>query len=53
MRSLRGVLDRSPLAGGQLLLAIDFLLGPVQEIAIVGDGASADMPRVLRAASTP
>jgi hypothetical protein len=46
---LSGVLAESPTAGGQALLALDFLLGPTREIAIV-DGARADETAdVLRA----
>ncbi len=33
----RGLMEASPLAAGQLLLALDFHLGPVEEIVIVGD----------------
>jgi uncharacterized protein YyaL (SSP411 family) len=38
-----------PSAVGQMLVALDFHLGPVQEIAVVGDGSSEDTRRVLRA----
>jgi uncharacterized protein YyaL (SSP411 family) len=53
LRSLRGVIERSPMASGQMLLALDFYLGPVQEVAIVGDRTGADVRRVLRAARAP
>ncbi|HEY7308863.1 MAG TPA: thioredoxin domain-containing protein [Gemmataceae bacterium] len=48
LRLYRGLLGSHPLAAGQMLLALDFHLGPVQEIAIVGDLADADTRRVLR-----
>ncbi|MHB1422162.1 MAG: thioredoxin domain-containing protein [Gemmataceae bacterium] len=48
LRLYRGLLGAHPLAAGQMLLALDFHLGPVQEIAIVGDPAEEDTRRVLR-----
>jgi uncharacterized protein YyaL (SSP411 family) len=38
----RGLLTDAPLAAGQMLIALDFYLGPVQEFAVVGEGAEAD-----------
>ena len=37
----RGLLTESPMAAGQMLIALDFHLGPVQEFAIIGDGPEA------------
>jgi uncharacterized protein YyaL (SSP411 family) len=48
LRLYRGLLAAHPLAAGQMLLALDFHLGPVQEIAIVGDPSAEDTRRVLR-----
>ena len=48
LRLYRGLLSAHPLAAGQMLLALDFYLGPVQEIALVGNPADADTRRVLR-----
>ncbi|HWG45054.1 MAG TPA: thioredoxin domain-containing protein [Gemmataceae bacterium] len=48
LRLYRGLLGSHPLAAGQMLLALDFHLGPVQEIAIVGDPSAEDTRRVLR-----
>jgi len=45
----RGLLTSSPLAVGQMMVAYDFHLGPVQEFAIVGDPAAEETRRVLRA----
>lgn len=43
-----GLLERSPQAAGQMLIALDFHLGPVQEIAVVGDLTSAETAEALR-----
>src|SRR5262245_44277681 len=48
LRLYRGLLTSS-LAAGQMLVAYDFHLGPVQEFAIVGDPAVEETCRVLRA----
>lgn len=37
LRALAGLMERSPTAAGQLLIALDFRAGPVQEVAVVGD----------------
>jgi hypothetical protein len=37
------------MAAGQMLVALDFHLGPVQEFAVVGDPAAEETRRVLRA----
>ncbi|MCS7046747.1 MAG: hypothetical protein NZO58_10355, partial [Gemmataceae bacterium] len=47
--SLFGDLMRSsPSATGQMLMALDFYLGPVREFAVVGDPAADDMREALR-----
>jgi uncharacterized protein YyaL (SSP411 family) len=48
LRLYRGLLGAHPLAAGQMLLALDFHLGPVQEIALVGDPHAEETRRVLR-----
>jgi uncharacterized protein YyaL (SSP411 family) len=45
----RNLMETSPPAAGQMLLALDFHLGPVQEIAVIGDPQSAEVREVLRA----
>jgi uncharacterized protein YyaL (SSP411 family) len=45
----RGLMASSPMAAGQMLIALDFFLGPVQEFAIVGNPQNVDTGRVLRA----
>jgi uncharacterized protein YyaL (SSP411 family) len=49
LRMAQGLLEGSPMAAGQMLVALDFHLGPVQEFAIVGDPAADETRRVLRA----
>ncbi len=44
----RGLMARSPTAAGQMLNALDFHLGPVQEIAVVGEAANPEVIEVLR-----
>ena len=44
----RGLMAENPLAAAQMLLALEFHLGPVQEIAIIGDPANEETKRVLR-----
>jgi uncharacterized protein YyaL (SSP411 family) len=44
-----GLLASQPTAAGQMLIALDFDLSPVQEFAIVGDPATEETKRVLRA----
>jgi uncharacterized protein YyaL (SSP411 family) len=45
----QGLMATSPMAVGQMLVALDFLLGPVQEFAVVGDLAAPETGRVLKA----
>jgi hypothetical protein len=49
LRASRGLMESSPSAAGQMLLALDFYLGPVQEFAVVGDPSTTETQRVLRA----
>ena len=48
MQAFRGVLASSPMAAGQMLLALDFHLGPVHEVAVIGEPRSDDVRAVLR-----
>jgi len=45
----RGLMEQSPMAAGQMLIALDYYLGPGEEFAVVGDPASEETRRVLRA----
>ncbi len=49
LRASHPLLEKSPMAGGQMLLALDFRLGPVQEYAVIGEPANDETRRVLRA----
>jgi hypothetical protein len=51
LRAMRGVVHDSPMAAAQALVALDFALGPIEEVAIVGESDVAK--RVIRAARTP
>jgi len=53
LRLFRGLMVEHSMAAGQMLLALDFHLGPVQEFAVVGDPAAEDTVRVLRAIRKP
>jgi uncharacterized protein YyaL (SSP411 family) len=50
LRAHRGLLASHPIAAGQMLIALDFYLGPVQEVAVVGNPQQNATRRVLRAA---
>jgi len=45
----RGLMAEHPMAAGQMLIALDFYLGPVQEFAVAGDPNDAETRRVLAA----
>ncbi len=47
LRLFHGLTVSSPLAAGQMLVALDFHLGPVQEFAVVGDPGADDTQKVL------
>ncbi len=49
LRLFHELLASRPLGAGQMLLALDFALGPVSEYAVVGDPANEETRRVLRA----
>jgi uncharacterized protein YyaL (SSP411 family) len=49
LRLFRGLMADSPTAAGQLLTALDFYLGPVQEFAVVGEARAAETKRVFQA----
>jgi uncharacterized protein len=51
LRLFRGLMERSPMAAGQMLIALDFYLGPVQEIAVVGTGV--EVTEVMRSLRRP
>ena len=49
LRLYGGLMKEHPTATGQMLIALDFDLGPVEEFAVVGDPAAEETRRVLRA----
>jgi uncharacterized protein YyaL (SSP411 family) len=49
LRLFLGLMEQSSMAAGQMLVALDFYLGTVEEFAVVGDPNSEAMRRVLRA----
>jgi uncharacterized protein YyaL (SSP411 family) len=51
LRAMRGVMHNSPMAAAQTLVALDFALGPIEQVAIVGEGDAAR--KVLNAARKP
>jgi uncharacterized protein YyaL (SSP411 family) len=48
LKLFRGLMSRSPTAAGQMLVGLDFYLGPVQEIAVVAGGQCDEVVRLLR-----
>jgi len=49
LQMYQGLMGSRPMAVSQMLLALDFSLGPVQELALVGDPSAEETRRVLRA----
>jgi uncharacterized protein YyaL (SSP411 family) len=47
LRAALGVMQQAPTAAGQLLIALDAYLGPMYEIAILGDTAASPTQQVL------
>jgi uncharacterized protein YyaL (SSP411 family) len=50
--AFRGLMANSPMAASQMLAALDYFLGPVDELAIVGNPASKEFAGVVRAVRT-
>jgi uncharacterized protein YyaL (SSP411 family) len=53
LESIQFVLEREPAAGGQSLIALDFLLGSVRELAVIAGADAAESRAVLEAIATP
>jgi uncharacterized protein YyaL (SSP411 family) len=49
LRGFRAMMEEHPAASGQMLAALDFYLGPVQEVAVVGKTGDAETRKVLDA----
>jgi uncharacterized protein YyaL (SSP411 family) len=48
LQLFHGQMEKMPLAAGQMLVALDFFLGPVDEIAVIGDPNNDELRQVLR-----
>lgn len=48
-----GLMTASPTAGGQMLMGLDFHLGPVPELAVIGPRDGAQVQEALHAIRTP
>jgi uncharacterized protein YyaL (SSP411 family) len=53
LESVQLVLEREPAAGGQSLIALDFLLGSTRELAVIAGRDPAEFRAVLEAIATP
>jgi len=53
LESVQDMLERQPAAGGQSLIALDFLLGSVREFAVIAGPDPAEFRAVLEAIATP
>jgi uncharacterized protein YyaL (SSP411 family) len=53
LRLFRKLMSASPTAAGQMLNALDYYLGPVQEIAVVGEPTHPEVIEVLRLIRQP
>jgi uncharacterized protein YyaL (SSP411 family) len=53
LESVQAVLEDQPAAGGQSLIALDFLLGSTREFAVVAGADPAEFRAVLEAIATP
>jgi uncharacterized protein YyaL (SSP411 family) len=49
LQLVQGLMAEAPSATGQMLIALDFYLGPIQEFAVIGDPRQEDTRRVLHA----
>ncbi len=47
LQLFRGLMAEMPAAAGQMLIALDFYLGPVAEIVVAGDMGNDEMQRAL------
>jgi uncharacterized protein YyaL (SSP411 family) len=51
LRLFRGLMAQMPGAAGQMLIALDFYLGPVAEIVVVGDRGNVEVEEALQLVS--
>jgi uncharacterized protein YyaL (SSP411 family) len=48
LTAFTGMMERSPAASGQMLVALDFHLGPTREYAVIGEPTHDDVRQVVR-----
>jgi uncharacterized protein YyaL (SSP411 family) len=48
LQAATGVMEKAPAAAGQMLIALDFLLGPTPEIVVLGDAGDANTEAALK-----
>lgn len=48
LQLFRGLMDQHPMATGQMLIALDFYLGPVEELVVLGNPGQAATKEVLQ-----
>jgi uncharacterized protein YyaL (SSP411 family) len=48
LRLFRGIMAEAPAAAGQMLIGLDFYLGPVAQVVVVGDLADEEVRQALR-----
>jgi uncharacterized protein YyaL (SSP411 family) len=53
LRAFRGVMSERPFSVAQMLTALDFYLGPIEQVGIAGDPKTPDVQRVVQAARQP
>jgi uncharacterized protein YyaL (SSP411 family) len=53
LKSVQLVLEREPIAGGQSLIALDFLLGSTREFVVIAGDDSSEFRAVLETIATP
>lgn len=53
LESVQSLLERQPAAAGQSLIALDFLLGSIRELAVIAGSDPAEFRAVLEAIATP
>jgi uncharacterized protein YyaL (SSP411 family) len=53
LESIQLVLEHEPAAAGQSLIALDFLLGPTRELAVIAGTDAGEFRAVLEAIATP
>jgi uncharacterized protein len=53
LRLFAGLMEHSPMAAAQMLIALDFELGPVTELAVIGQSGNPEVQRALQSIREP